>query len=58
MTLRVEYMQTPAWALASKRQPVQQEDLINVDETSPLGQVQTFPFPLYFLREKAIDRDV
>lgn len=59
MTLHAEYTQTLAQALAiSKRQPVQQDDLINVDETYPLGQVQTFPFPLYFLRESAIDCDV
>ncbi len=59
MTLHAEYMLTPAQALMiSKRQPVQQDDLINVDETYPLGQVQTFPFPLYFLRESAIDCDV
>ncbi len=48
MTLHAEYTLTPA----------QQDDLINVDETYPLGQVQTFPFPLYFLREGAIDCDV
>lgn len=53
ITLHAEYTLTPAQALAiSKRQPVQQDDLINVGETYPLGQVQTCPFPLYFLRGK------
>lgn len=59
MTLHTEYMQTPAQALMrSKRQPVQQDDLINVDETCPLCQAQTFPFTLYFLWECAVGCDV
>jgi len=54
--LNAHRIQTPVER--SKHQPVQQDDLINVDETCPLCQAQTFPFTLYFLWEWAIGCDV